>query len=135
MKNRTPSAVGLSSLLVIFAVLCLTVFSLLSLSSVRAYDRLAEKSRQATLDYYAADCCAEELLARLRAGDTDMTAQDGVYRYSCALSDTQILTVAVEVQGAHYKILQWQTQSITDWQPDEKLYVWTDDQSSGKENE
>lgn len=131
MKTKMPSAVGLSSLLVIFAVLCLTVFSLLCLSAVHANDRLAERSRQATLDYYAADCCAEELLAQLRAGHTDMTPQDGVYRYSCALSETQILTVKVEVRGADYKILQWQTQSITNWQADEKLYVWT----GGKENE
>lgn len=131
MKTKMPSAVGLSSLLVIFAVLCLTVFSLLCLSSVRAYDRLAEKSRQATLDYYAADCCAEELLAQLRAGNTDMTPEDGVYRYSCALSDTQILSVSVKVQGTDYEILQWQTQSITNWQADEKLHVWT----GGKEHE
>ena len=38
MNNRkiAPPMVGLSSLLVIFAVLCLTVFAVLSLSTVRA---------------------------------------------------------------------------------------------------
>lgn len=135
MKNRMPSALGLSTLLVIFAVLCLTVFSLLCLSSVRAGERLAEKSRQATAQYYAADCAAEKLLAQLRAGDAVLPAEDGIYRYSCPLSDTQVLTVAVKIQGADYEILQWQTQSVTDWQANEKLPVWTGDQPSGKEQQ
>ena len=40
-------AIGGSSLLVIFAVLCLTVFALLSLSTVQAGDRLSDASADA----------------------------------------------------------------------------------------
>jgi len=50
MRKREQSAVpavGGSSLLVIFAVLCLTVFALLGLSAVQAYGRLSEASVQA----------------------------------------------------------------------------------------
>ena len=52
MENKKISfpGVGVSSLLTIFAVLCLTVFALLSLSTVQAQTRLAETSRQATLE-------------------------------------------------------------------------------------
>ena len=64
----SPPPVGGASLLVVFAVLCLTVFALLSLSTVRANGRLSEASAQAVADYYAADCAAQEILARLRAG-------------------------------------------------------------------
>lgn len=126
MKLKLPSAVGLSSVLVIFAVLCLTVFSLLSLSTVRADGRLAEKSRRAVYDYYAADCCAEELLSRLRSGEIPegVTAENGVYRYLCALSDTQVLTVEVSINGADFEILRWQAVSTTHWQADEKLHVF-----------
>lgn len=126
MKMKLPSAVGLSSLLVIFAVLCLTVFSLLSVSTVQADGRLAEKSRQAVYDYYTADCCAEALLAQLRNGELPegVTLENGVYRYVCALSDTQVLTVEVTVTGTDYEILRWQAQSVTDWQADETLHVW-----------
>ena len=46
-KRFSPPVVGGSSLLVIFAVLCLTVFALLSLSTVRADVRLSEASAQA----------------------------------------------------------------------------------------
>ncbi|MEG0780884.1 MAG: hypothetical protein RR426_09800, partial [Oscillospiraceae bacterium] len=65
----SPPAVGGSSLLVIFAVLCLTVFSLLALSTVEANGRLSLAMAQSVEDYYAADCAAEEILSRLRAGE------------------------------------------------------------------
>ena len=69
-KERfSPPAIGSSSLLVIFAILCLTVFALLSLSTVQANSRLAAVSAEAISDYYAADCQAEAVLARLRAGE------------------------------------------------------------------
>ena len=51
----SPAAVGGCSLLVIFAVLCLMVFALLSLSSVQAERRLADAATQSVLDYYEAD--------------------------------------------------------------------------------
>ena len=65
MKKSAFSAVGISSLLVIFAVLCLAVFALLSVSTVQAQNRLAESSREAVLGYYRADCEAETVLAAL----------------------------------------------------------------------
>ncbi|MDE6259259.1 MAG: hypothetical protein K2M42_00085 [Oscillospiraceae bacterium] len=68
-EGMAPPALGGSSLLVAFAVLALTVFALLSLSTVRADVRLADASAQAVADYYAADCAAQEILARLRNGE------------------------------------------------------------------
>ena len=68
-ETFSPAAVGGSSLLVIFAVLCLTVFALLSLSSVQAERRLADAATQSVVDYYQADLRAEEIFARLRDGE------------------------------------------------------------------
>ena len=61
MNNRkiAPPMAGLSALLVIFAVLCLTVFAVLSLSTVRADRRLQEQSVSAVEGWYAADTAAE----------------------------------------------------------------------------
>ena len=64
--KHAPPAVGGSSLLVIFSVLCLTVFALLSLSTVQASGRLSSTSAQAVAAYYQADSQAEAILARLR---------------------------------------------------------------------
>ena len=94
-KNHRMSipAVGGSSLLVIFAVLCLTVFALLSLSTAVAEKRIADASAQAVQDYYAADLQAQAIFARLRAGETVSGVQEenGCYRYSCPIAETQRL--------------------------------------------
>lgn len=126
MKKSAFSAVGISSLLVIFAVLCLTVFALLSVSTVQAQTRLAESSRNAVISYYRADSQAEEILASLRKGEScEGVSQNGdVYTYTCQISDTQVLAVAVEIDGNNYKILYWQAVSTVDWEAEEALPVW-----------
>ena len=65
----SPPAVGGISLLVAFAVLCLTVFALLSLSTVQAQKRLSDASLKAVGEYYAADSEALRILALLRSGE------------------------------------------------------------------
>ena len=108
-KRRMPMpAVGGSSLLVIFAVLCLTVFALLALSTVQAGSRLSDRSAQAVLDYYQADSRAEEILARLRRGEVPQgveTEGEDLYVYACPISDTQTLMVEVRVEGQAYTVL------------------------------
>lgn len=125
-ETFSPPVVGGSSLLVIFAVLCLTIFALLALSGVQANQRLADAAVQAVSDYYQADCQAEQILAQLRQGDRPqgVQEQDGVYTYSCPISDTQTLEVAVELDGNSYHILRWQAVSTAEWQPDDDLAVW-----------
>lgn len=122
----SPPAVGGVSLLVVFAVLCLTVFALLSLATVRADARLADASAQAVSGYYAADCQAQEILALLRTGTLpDGVAEDGgVYSYTCPISDTQELQVEVRVDGGSYEILRWQAAAAGNWEIDEDLEVW-----------
>ncbi len=126
MKIKTPVGIGFSSVLVIFAVLCLTVFSLLCVATVKADGRLAEKSHQAVFDSYAADGCAEKILAELRTGivPDGVQCENGVYTFSCAQSKTQILCVSVKCTDTDYEILQWQTKSTAQWQADEKLHVF-----------
>lgn len=124
--NLSLPAVGLSSLLVIFAVLCLTVFTLLSVSTVSAHQRLAQSSRQAITGYYQADSQAEEILAKLRSGEVPqgVTREGNQYTYSCPISDTQTLVVRVEVAGENYQILRWQAISTENWEAEDKLPVW-----------
>ena len=118
--------VGGSSLLVIFAVLCLTIFALLSLSTAQAGSRLSDESAQAVSAYYQADCQAEEILARLRSGEVPdgVTAEGNVYSYTCPISDTQALEICVRLEQEHYTILRWQAVSTVDWQPDDSLNLW-----------
>lgn len=130
--------IGASSLLSAFAVLCLVVFALLALSTVRADERLADASRKAVTDYYAADCRAQEILARLRNGETpegvELTREGDwserhYARYEVPISDTQELQVEIlilnELVPSHgWRILRWQAVSTQEWVGDDDLDLW-----------
>ena len=110
-KERfSPPAIGGVSLLVVFAVLCLTIFALLGLATVQADSRLADTSAKAVADYYAADCEAQAILARLRTGEIPdgVVEGDGIYSYTCPVSETQKIEVEVSLDGKDYRILRWQ---------------------------
>lgn len=119
-------AVGASSLLVIFAVLCLIVFTLLALSTVQAGDRLSQTSAQAVSRYYEADAQAQRILAQLRNGELpdEVSWEGDVYSYACPISDTQELAVDVLVENGNCTILRWQMASTTQWEADETLDLW-----------
>ena len=112
-KSFSPPMVGGSSLLVIFAVLCLTVFTLLALSTVQADSRLSDASVKAVSDYYAADLEAESILAQLRQGNIpdSVAITDNVYSFSCSISTTQELMVDVLFENDVWTILRWQAVS------------------------
>ena len=116
--------VGVSPLLVIFAVLCMTVFALLGLSTVQADKGLSDIRTAAVSNYFSADCQAEEILARLRTGETvpGVSFDGHIYTYTCPISDTQILQV--EVQRKDWKVLRWQAVSTAFWQAKDSVSVW-----------
>ena len=103
--------------MVMFAVLCLTVFALLTLGTVQADRRLSDASLKASLDYYAADVRAETIFAQIREGDIpkNVTVEDNIYAYSCPISDRQVLMVQLSREGSSWKVLQWQAVSIVEW--------------------
>lgn len=124
-ETFSPPAVGGSSLLVIFAVLCLTVFALLSLSSVQAERRLADAAVQSVTDYYEADLQAEAVFARLRSGETvdGVREKDGIYEFEISISHRQTLAVRLQRDGEHWSILLWQAVTV-EGEPDDTLDVW-----------
>lgn len=107
----SPAAVGGSSLLVIFAVLCLTVLALLSLSTVLAEKRLSDSAAEAAAAYYQADTEAERIFAAIRAGENcpAVAEIDGQYRYSVTVSENTVLEVLVQRTDEGWKVLRWQT--------------------------
>lgn len=125
-REQAP-IVGGSSLVVIFAVLCLTVFALLGLSTVRADKRLADVNLKAVTDYYSAEYEAEEILAELRSGripEGVSVKENNVFSYSCKVSETQVLCVEVKFEEKEWNILRWQTVSTTEWSESDGLTVW-----------
>ncbi len=130
-KQHSMPVVGGSSLLVIFAVLTLTIFALLSISTAQAGTRLSRQSTQAVYAYYEADAKAEAIFSQLRSG----TIPDGVcingeiYTYVCPISDTQELQVTIRRNNDNsFSVLQWQSVSTAKWQADENIDVWNGEQ-------
>lgn len=128
-ESFSPPALGGSSLLVAFAVLALTVFALLSLSTVRADVRLGDAAAESVKAYYAADAKAQEILARLRSGEMPENVEIkewGVASYTVPISDTQELQVEVELAdgGSRWRVVRWQAMPSVEWEGDESLELW-----------
>ena len=124
-RMSTP-IVGGSSLLVIFAALCLTVFALLGLSTVQAGGRLTQTTANAVAAYYEADCAAEEIFTQLRAGELPdgVTKENDIYSYICPVSQNQQLEVDLQKDASGWTVLRWQTVSIAEWETNESINVW-----------
>ena len=128
MKEKRPvslPAIGGSSLLVIFAVLCLTVFALLSLSTVLAEQRISQAAAQSVSDWYGADLHAQKIFAELRNGEipSQVEKSGNIYSYTVPISENRFLEVALKKNDTGWEILSWQTIS----QPEEiqqTLPVW-----------
>lgn len=120
IKETGSSAptLGVSTLFVVFGVLCLTVFAMLSMITVRANGKLSASSADAVRAYYQADRRAEEILAQLREGNVPdgVNTEGDVYTYSCDISDSQRLLVRVSVAGSTYRVEQWQAVSSVEWE-------------------
>ena len=115
MKNKRffPPLVGGCSLLVIFAILCLTVFAILTLSTAKAELRLSQISADAVYAYYQADAEAEMIFSEIRSGNIpqNVTVENNVYSYSCPISPTLFLNVEVCFNDGEWLVLSWQTVS------------------------
>lgn len=125
-KNIPFGFVGGSSILTIFAVLCLMVFTLLSMSTAKANDTLAEKSMAATTNFYKADVEAEEVLAQLRSGKCPegVTKEGNYYSYVCEIDSNQQLQIKVLIENDDYEILEWKKVYVGEWKSDDSLNVW-----------
>ena len=125
-KERiSPPAIGGSSLLVIFAVLCLTVFALLSLSTVQAEKRLSDAAAEAVAAYYEADLEAERIFARLRAGEivSGVREENGSVMYTCSISENQTLEVELRKEEDGWTVVRWQAVARTE-EASRTLPVW-----------
>ena len=131
--------VGSASIMLIFAVLCLTVFALISLSVAETDKTLVDTEAVLVSEYYAADELAERILSVITDSyiipdeilgvsistdwDWDLAAE--IAEYSCRISDVKELNVKIAVSEDSYDIVSWKMVNTGDWEIDESLNVWT----------
>ena len=150
-NNRSPVSIGISSLILIFVMLCLLTFSVLSLVSARADMRLSQRSADRTAAYYDAENRANDILLSIigcmeeyaespdpsvfyQQLQAQLEGQDGIsftdashLQYEVPLEEEQVLSVSLELSyepyedGSHYRILAWNTVSLHEWNADLSL--------------
>lgn len=141
--------IGTSSLILIFIILCLTIFGLLSLSSAGSDWRLAQKNAESVKGYYEADgqgvefvAMVAEVLARCgQAADEDEYLRlvkeelGSFYHEETRIAQTdiemlygQMLHIELEIsreEEAGYRILAWNVYHSVDYEIDKSMPVWT----------
>ena len=138
--NKGGVGVGSASIILVFAVLCLTVFSLITFVVAGNDKVLVDAESRFVLGYYEADALAERVLTELlKAGvdktpetvlgleigyDWDMDLMANVYYYSCPLSDEKELFVRLAIHYDSYDILSWQMRDTGEWEMDTSLNVF-----------
>lgn len=139
-RNNFTLNIGTSSVLLIFIVLCLVSFAVLSLSSAVSDYRISQKVSSHTMDYYNACNEAEETLASVdnylkelyESGISRSTYFETVGRnlnYAFDISDIQSLEVGLHVLypkadgDPFYEITCWRVITTGDLEYDESLNV------------
>ncbi|MBQ6788154.1 MAG: hypothetical protein IJO85_10585 [Lachnospiraceae bacterium] len=143
MRNKTHFSmnIGLPSILLIFVVLCLVSFGVLSLVSANSDLKLSKKVLKRSSSYYETCNEAEEMLTDVHrqlveaylACDTIQSYQSKIQAiptsYSYAISDLQDLKITLHflypenLDGDFYQIETWQIVTADDISYDESLHV------------
>ena len=140
--KRGGGVSGAVSLVMIFCVLCLAVFSVLTLATADRERNLAELTARSAAAYYEADWQAVEIAAALREGRTfpmDIEVEHTIASYpggsvelasfTVPISDEQGLEVELllrDLDGS-FKVLRWQTVYTGGWETDDTLDLWSGD--------
>lgn len=133
----SPPVSGICSLLVIFAVLVLSIFMMLTVTTVQADKRLSDACLDAVDAYYEADLQAEEIFARLRNGEMLAQVQQSgnTYRYACPISQAQQLVVTLQREENGWHVLQWQAMAASMEEISETLPVWDGNKMQEENND
>ena len=129
--KRSGSVSGAVSLVMIFCILCLVIFSVLTLATADREARLSEMTARNTEEYYQADRDATVIAAALRNGspipadiDVEIAWEGDTASFLLPIGDSLALDVALTVRGGAYEILRWQTVYVGSWEPDNVLDLW-----------
>ena len=120
MKNRIT--IGISSIVLIFMILCLAVFSLLSLSDAKSALTFAQKRAETVQIFYEADIEAQKFIRDYRAQDAEQKQPEAAVVYELPMRSGQTLHLELSADGSD--ILSYYVYNTTDYVIDSDLPVW-----------
>lgn len=149
-KNQGAGAgVGYVSVMLIFAVICLTIFAVLSLKASLSDNSINERSGEFLKQYYAADTAAKEKLSKLNdiafeiknseffedefeeksksiEGVAARRSTDGIsVSFSVEINECQELSVNVLFdESGKYTVNKWQSRTVTIDDSNSHINVW-----------
>ena len=143
------AGVGYVSVMLIFAIICLTIFAFLSLKAASSDDSINERSGEFLKQYYIADTLAKEKLSKLndfafetkysdffddefeeRAKSIDgvivQRMHDGISAsYTVEINERQELAVKIVFDdNGKYTIDKWQSRMVEGEDSDSHINVW-----------
>ena len=136
--GKSGIGVGSASIVLVFAVLCLTVFSLITYV-VAGNDRsLVDAKSGLVSSYYEADALAELILLDLLAADETPSILHGVTIHTkwdeergvettyffCKISEIKSLYVQLILREDSFDILTWRMYDTDEWDFDNSINVW-----------
>ena len=141
-NNRRPGFnVGSASIIMVFAVLCLTIFSVLSFTTSSSDLRLSQRASKSISDYYQAEYRAEDKILlihqqllkdgnldslRRESGETDLSVKDFAIQFTEPVDKRRMLLVELTFDGNYnMTITRWNLLAATDWIPDYSMEVWS----------
>lgn len=128
--------IGSASIIMVFAVLCLTVFAVLTFITANNEYKLADKSATAIKTYYEADTRAVITEGKIREsiakgnnaeieGVTVKTEADGRhYTYAQTMDENQEIQVELLYTDGELKTLKWELVNVAEWSPDAGIKLW-----------
>ena len=143
-KDKQQSSfvnIGSSSLLIIFLILSLVTFAILSLSGAKSDYSFSQRLANHKTAYYEASNRAERILGQideaLAANETldgqqlegiAIQAQEGIITFSVPMEENQALLVELEVNDytkdeTYYTIKTWQIISTKAWESDQSIQL------------
>lgn len=133
-RGRSFPGSGIISILMVFMLLCLITFAVLTLSSARADLAYSEQTAERTQNYYAAELRASQRLQEIDEElQTTYNKKKGTEQEQICFTEPIDVTSALEVKlricdpqengKKRYVIEKWQTVSVGEWKLEETLPV------------
>ena len=110
-SSKAGMSIGASSILIIFIIVCLVTFAVLSLVSAGADYRLSQKVAERNQSYYNATSAAQEKLRDLSREPRDFAE---LKEFDQPINDSQVIHVTVMLpatgSGEDISIISWQVE-------------------------
>lgn len=142
-ERRPGFNVGSASIIMIFSVLCLTIFAVLSLVTTNSDLKLSTRAAKSIEDYYAAEYAAETKVLEikdalqaegtpaqlLRALDVDVTElkEGGAeIRFIQTVDARRDLRVELVLNAdGKLSVEKWSLEANANWNPDDSISLWS----------